>query len=97
MTPIDPFVRRGYDAYMNQEIRPNAVYTTEETEALLKISNSTLKRLLKRGILKANKVGKQYRILGLEILKLVSPVAEEKAVKAYLGLKNKVIETTKEW
>jgi len=97
MTPIDPFARRGYDAYMNQEIRPNAVYTTEETEALLKISNSTLKRLLKKGILKANKVGKQYRILGLEILKLVSPVAEEKAVRAYLGLKNKVIETTKEW
>lgn len=82
---------------MSQEIKPNAVYTTEETEALLKISKSTLKRLLKKGILKANKVGKQYRILGLEILKLVSPVAEEKAVKAYLNLKQKVIEGTKEW
>ncbi|MEI6528800.1 MAG: helix-turn-helix domain-containing protein [Candidatus Falkowbacteria bacterium] len=82
---------------MNQEIRPNAVYTTSETEALLKISNSTLKRLLKKGILKANKVGKQYRILGLEILKLVSPVVEEKAVSAYLNLKKKVIEKTSEW
>lgn len=82
---------------MNQEIRPNAVYTTSETEALLKISNSTLKRLLKKGILKANKVGKQYRILGLEILKLVSPVAEKKAVDAYLGLKKKVIEKTSQW
>jgi len=82
---------------MNQEIKPNAVYTTSETEALLKISNSTLKRLLKKGLLKANKVGKQYRILGLEILKLVSPEVEKQAIKAYLDLKHKVIEKTKEW
>ena len=81
----------------NEEIRPNAVYTTEETEKILKISNSTLKRLLKNGLLKANKVGKQYRILGLEILKLVSPAVEQKAVEAYLGLKHKVLEKTKEW
>lgn len=81
----------------NEEIKPNAVYTTSETEKILKISNSTLKRLLKKGMLKANKVGKQYRILGLEILKLVSPVVEQKAIDAYLGLKKKVIEKTKEW
>jgi len=82
---------------MNEEIKPNAVYTTSETEKILKISNSTLKRLLKNGLLKANKVGKQYRIMGLEILKLVSPVVEHKAVEAYLGLKEKVIEKTKDW
>lgn len=82
---------------MNEEIKPHAVYTTSETEKLLKISNSTLKRLLKNGLLKANKVGKQYRIMGLEILKLVSPVVEHKAVEAYLGLKEKVIEKTKDW
>jgi excisionase family DNA binding protein len=82
---------------MNQEIKPNAVYTTSEAEQLLKVSNSTIKRLLKKGILKANKVGKQYRILGLELLRLVSPKVEEKAVEAYLELKHKVIEKTKEW
>ncbi len=81
----------------DEEIKPHAVYTTGETEKILKISNSTLKRLLKKGLLKANKVGKQYRILGLEILKLVSPAAEQKAVEAYLGLKHKVIEKTREW
>lgn len=81
---------------MTEEIKPQAVYTTSETEKLLKISNSTMKRLLKSGLLKANKVGKQYRILGLEILKLVSPKAEEKTVKTYLDLKHKVIEKTKE-
>ena len=82
---------------MNEEIKPNAVYTTGETEKILKISSSTMKRLLKSGMIKANKVGKQYRILGLEILRLVSPKAEEKAVEAYLGLKSKVLEKTKEW
>lgn len=81
----------------NEEIQPRAVYTTGETEKILKISNSTLKRLLKKGLLKANKVGKQYRILGLEILKLVSPEVEQKAIEAYLDLKHKVIEKTKEW
>lgn len=82
---------------MTEEIKPNAVYTTHETEKILKISNSTLKRLLKKGLLKANKVGKQYRILGLEILKLVSPAVEKKAVEAYLDLKKNVIEKTKGW
>lgn len=82
---------------MAKEIKPYAVYTTSETESLLKVSNSTLKRMLKSGLLKANKIGKQYRILGLEILKLVSPAAEKKAVEAYLGLKTKVINKTKEW
>lgn len=82
---------------MSQEIKPNAVYTTSETEQILKISSSTMKRLLKSGMIRANKVGKQYRILGLEILRLVSPKVEEKAVEAYLDLKHKVIEKTKEW
>jgi hypothetical protein len=53
--------------------------------------------MLKKGILKANKVGKQYRISGLEVLKLVSPRVEEKAVAAYLNLKKKVIEKTSDW
>ena len=82
---------------MSEEIKPNAVYTTSETEKILKISSSTMKRLLKSGMIKANKVGKQYRMMGLEILRLVSPKVEEKAVDAYLGLKNKVLDKTKEW
>ena len=76
---------------MEQEIKPNTIYTTSETQKLLKISNSTIKRLLKKGLLKANKVGGQYRILGKEILRLVSPAAKKKAIKSYLILKNKVI------
>ncbi|MCX6799977.1 MAG: helix-turn-helix domain-containing protein [Candidatus Falkowbacteria bacterium] len=82
---------------MTEEIKSNGVYTTGEVEKLLKISNSTVKRLLKNGILKANKVGKQYRILGLEIIKLISPEAEKKAVDVYLNVKNKAIDTIKDW
>lgn len=82
---------------MSEEIKPHAVYTTGETEKILKISNSTMKRLLKSGLIKANKIGKQYRILGLEILRLLSPKVEEKAVEAYLDLKHKVIKKIDKW
>lgn len=82
---------------MHQEIKPNAVYTTNETQKLLKISNSTIKRMLKNGLLKANKVGGQYRVLGKEILRLVSPEVEKKAIKSYLNIKKKIIKTINKW
>ena len=63
----------------------------EKTQKLLKISASTMKRMLKAGLIKANKVGGQYRILGKELLKLVSPEVERKATEKYLGLKDKVV------
>lgn len=94
MTPCD--TSRILGATMN-EIKSHAVYTTGEAEKLLKVSNSTMKRLLKKGLLRANKVGRQYRILGKEILRVVSPELEEKAVKSYLGLKQKVVDKINKW
>lgn len=82
---------------MNSKINPNEIYTTEETRVLLKISNSTIKRLLKNGLIKANKVGGQYRILGKEILRLVSPEVEQRAVKSYLNIKKKVVAAINKW
>jgi len=82
---------------MTEEIKQNAVYTTYETQKLLKVSNSTIKRMLKNGLIKANKVGGQYRILGKEILRLVSPEVEKKAIKSYLGLKQKVVDRINKW
>ena len=82
---------------MTEEILPHGVYTTEEAEKLLKISNSTMKRMLKSGLIKANKVGKQYRILGLELLRIVSPEVQGKAVEKYLTIKKKVLEKTSNW
>lgn len=65
------------------EIKPNEVYTTEEAQQLLKISPSTTMRLIKKGIIRTAKVGKQYRILGKELLRLVSPELEDKVGKVY--------------
>lgn len=82
---------------MNQEVKPYTIYTTDETQQLLKVSKSTMKRLLKRGLLSANKVGRQYRILGKEILRLVSPETEKKAIRSYLKLKQKVVNKMNKW
>ncbi|MBU2264795.1 helix-turn-helix domain-containing protein [Patescibacteria group bacterium] len=82
---------------MNERIKSDAVYTTAETQKILKISNSTIKRLLKKGLIRANKVGGQYRILGKEILRLISPEVEKKAVKSYLELKQKVVGKINKW
>ena len=78
-------------------INPNEIYTTNETRHLLKISNSTMKRLLKRGLIKANKIGGQYRILGKELLRLISPKVERKAVIVYQKLKKRVKNKLKQW
>ena len=78
-------------------IDPNEIYTTQETQDLLKISNSTMKRLLKSGLIKANKIGGQYRILGKEILKSVSPTIERQAVRTYQKLKKKLKRKIKNW
>jgi len=82
---------------MSEEIKPYAIYTIEETQKLLKISNSTIKRMLKKGILKANKVSGQYRVLGKEILRLVSPEFEQKAIDSYLNIKKKVVDKINKW
>ncbi|MBU2566723.1 helix-turn-helix domain-containing protein [Patescibacteria group bacterium] len=82
---------------MPEEIKPNAVYTTAETQGLLRISSSTMKRLLKKGLIKANKVGGQYRIMGKEIIRLVSPDLEQKAIEEYLKVKKKVTDKINKW
>jgi len=82
---------------MSDEIKENSVYTTDETQKLLKISNSTIKRMLKKGLIRANKVGGQYRIMGKEILRLVSPEVEREAIKSYMNLKKRVVGKINKW
>lgn len=79
------------------EINPNEIYTTAEAQRALKISNSTIKRLFKRGLIRANKIGGQYRILGKELIRVLSPSAERRAVGVYQMLKKKVKIKTKNW
>lgn len=65
------------------EIKPNEVYTAQEAQQFLKLSPSTTMRLIKKGIIRTAKVGKQYRILGKELLRVVSPVLEDSVGKVY--------------
>ena len=85
-----------YHFYM-AEIKPNEVYTTEEVQILLKISKSTVKRLIKRGLIRANKIGGQYRILGHELLRMLSPRIDKHATLAYKNLKEKTRQRIKNW
>jgi excisionase family DNA binding protein len=59
------------------------VYTPQETISILKISDSTFRRLIRKGILRAGKIGGQYRILGSHILQLLSPSLPGKVKRAY--------------
>lgn len=70
------------------DINENEVYTVKEAEEILKVSTSTMMRLLKKGLIRSAKVGKQYRILGKELLRVVSPKIEDKVGKAYNKARN---------
>lgn len=79
------------------QINPHEVYTPAEAEQLLKVSKSTVKRMLKSGLLRANKIGKQYRIFGHELFRLLSPEVDVKVSNAYGEIKRKVISKVKDW
>jgi excisionase family DNA binding protein len=68
------------------------VYTPQEAISILKISDSTFRRLIRKGVLKAAKIGGQYRILGSHILQLLSPNLPKKVKRAY----KKVLEKLEE-
>lgn len=74
------------------EVREGEVYTPQETQAILKVSPSTLTRMIKQGLIRAAKVGKQYRIMGKEILRVLSPKLEDKVGKVYNKARNWVHE-----
>ena len=53
------------------------VYSIDEACKYLKVSESTLSRMIKNKQIQTAKVGKQHRILGKEILRLVMPETTE--------------------
>jgi len=55
----------------------NEIYTLEEAQTFLKISRSTLLRLIKKNLIRTSKIGRQHRIWGKEILHVMSPTREE--------------------
>lgn len=65
------------------EINGNEIYTPQEAQQLLKVSSSTVTRMIKKGLIRTAKVGKQYRIMGKELLRIVSPKLEDNVGKVY--------------
>jgi len=82
---------------MVDKIDPNKVYTPEEARDFLKVSESTMKRMIKNGIIRAYKVSGQYRIWGSEILILLSPRLESKVYRIYAKLRNKIRNLIERW
>lgn len=82
---------------MVEEIKSNKIYTPKEARDFLKISESTMKRMLRGGIIKAYKVSGQYRIWGDEILRLVSPKLESRVYKAYKNIRTKTKNIIEKW
>lgn len=70
------------------EIKENEVYTPAETKDILKVSSSTVTRMIKKGLIRTAKVGKQYRIMGKELLRVLSPKLEDKVGKTYNKARN---------
>ena len=65
------------------QINEQEVYTTEEAQNYLKVSQSTMMRMIKKGLIQCAKVGSQYRIMGKELLRVVSPKLEDHVGKLY--------------
>jgi len=70
------------------EIKEHEVYTPEEAQAILKVSSSTVTRMIKKGLIRSARVGKQYRIMGKELLRVLSPKLEDQVGKAYNKARN---------
>lgn len=96
MTPIDIIRWVTYYGYMG-EINPREIYTTKETQDFLKVSSSTMKRMIKNGIINVHRVGGMWRIWGDDILLLVSPKLEKKVYWKYKKLRDKTKETIEKW
>lgn len=80
-----------------EEINPNKIYTPKEARDFLKVSESTMKRMLKNGIIKAYKVSGQYRIWGKEILSLVSPKLSTEAKDLFGKIKTGTKKIIEKW
>jgi excisionase family DNA binding protein len=59
----------------NLEISPNTYYTPDEAAAMLRVSRKSVQNLLEAGLARGVKIGRNWRILGRDLLQL--PRADE--------------------
>ena len=65
------------------KIEEDLLYTPKEVQEYLKVSSSTMTRMIKNGLILAARVGKQYRIRGAEILIFLTPKIASKVRYKY--------------
>lgn len=82
---------------MIDEINPDSIYTPKEARDFLKVSESTMKRMIKNEIISAYKISGQYRIWGKEILKLLSPKTASGIAGVYMKARTKIKKTIEKW
>ncbi|GAG64879.1 unnamed protein product, partial [marine sediment metagenome] len=58
-------------------IKERKIYTLEESANILNLSRSTMLKLIKLGELPVAKIGKQYRILGIFLLRYISNIVNK--------------------
>lgn len=59
----------------NLEISPNTYYTPDEVATMLRVSRQSVNALLESGLTRGVKIGRNWRILGSDLLQL--PRADE--------------------
>ena len=62
-----------------EEIKPMAVYTTEEGADILRVNPGTLRKYIRAGKIRSKKVGRHNRILGRELLLFLDQIEENQA------------------
>src|ERR1051325_9475336 len=76
----EPLLPRRPDAAMvnpELEISPNTYYTPEEVATMLRVSRRNVLRLLEEGIARGVRIGRQWRILGRDLLDLPRQADEQ--------------------
>lgn len=68
---------------MSEIIKPNEVYTPQEIQSILKVSERTVRRMIKRGELRSTHIGRQVRILGKELLRVLSVQPEDAGLRGF--------------
>jgi excisionase family DNA binding protein len=71
-------IREAAPAYLS----PQSLYTLQEACRFLRISESTARRWIKDGRLRARKIGRDYRLLGKELLQERTP-GQVQALKVF--------------
>jgi len=66
--------------FSNEEIKERKIYTLEESANILNLSRSTMLKLIKLGELPVAKIGKQYRILGIFLLRYILSKTKPKKI-----------------